>query len=65
MNSYQKERYRSEQDKLAKGRTITSQVITAEGDVAESELSLIKLLTEQRKLEAQAKMFIKLEDGML
>ncbi len=65
MNAFQKERFKSEQDKLSKGRTITSQVITAEGDVADSELSLMKLLTEQRKLEAQAKMFIQLEDGML
>lgn len=49
-----------ERDKLSKGRSITSNVITAEQDAAESELSMSRLKVEQRKLESQARLFVKI-----
>lgn len=52
----------AERDKLSKGRTITSQVITAEQDAAESQLTLTKLRAEQRKLEAQGRLFVTVEE---
>lgn len=48
----------AEREKLAKGRSVTSQVIQAEQDAAESGLTLTKLQAEQRKLEAQSAFFI-------
>lgn len=58
LSKIQEERAKVEQDKLIKGRTITSQVITSEQDAADSALSLIKMKAEQRKLETQAQIFI-------
>ncbi len=52
----------AERDKLSKGRSITSQVITAEQDAAEAELTLSKLKVEQRKLEVQGRLFVKVGD---
>ena len=54
----QTERAAVERDKLSKGRSVTSQVITAEQEAAEAELNLNKLRTEQRKLEARSRMFV-------
>lgn len=54
---FQKERARAEQDKLSKGRSITSQVISSEQDASDSELTLVKLKAEQRKLESQSLLF--------
>lgn len=54
----QRRKAAAEREKLEKGRTITLQVITAEQDAAESELTLTRLEAAQRKLEAQARMFI-------
>lgn len=59
---YQIERAKAEQDKLSKGRSITSQVISSEQDAADAELNLIKLRTEQRKLESQVYLFINVEN---
>lgn len=53
----------AERDKLSKGRSITSQVIQAEQDAAETTLTLTKLQAEQRKLEAQARLFVRLEEA--
>lgn len=53
-----------ERDKLSKGRTITSQVITAEQDAAEADLTLVKLQAEQRKLEAQSRIFVTVEEAL-
>lgn len=53
----------AERDKLSKGRSITSQVITAEQDAAETTLRLFKLRAEQRKLEAQARMYVPLQEA--
>ncbi|MEK6772376.1 MAG: TolC family protein [Bdellovibrionota bacterium] len=55
---FQMERTKVQQDKLSKGRSITSEVITSEQEAAEAELTLSKLKVEQRKLEAQVRMFI-------
>lgn len=59
LNQIQNAKAASERDKLAKGRSITSQVITAEQDAAEAESTLNKLRSEHRKLESQARHFIK------
>lgn len=53
----------AERDKLSRGRTLTSQVITAEQDAADAQLNLTKLKVEQRKLETQGRLFIDLEGG--
>ncbi len=52
----------AERDKLSKGRSITSNVITAEQDAAEAQLTLTKLKAEQRKLESQGRIFVKVEE---
>jgi outer membrane protein TolC len=59
INRVQTEKAAAERDKLTKGRSITSQVITAEQDAAEAELSLARLKAEQRKMEAQGRLFVK------
>lgn len=53
----------AERDKLSKGRSITSNVITAEQEAAEAELNLTKLKAEQRKLESQGRLFVKIQEG--
>jgi outer membrane protein TolC len=53
----------AERDKLSKGRSITSNVITAEQDAADAELTLTKLKAEQRKLESQSRLFVKIQEG--
>ena len=53
-----------ETNKFNKGRSITSNVITAEEDAAEAELNLTKLLAEQRKLEAQGRLFMAVEGDL-
>jgi outer membrane protein TolC len=58
----QAERARAEQDKLSKGRSITQNVIQSEQDAAEADLTLIKLMAEQRKLESQVQMFVTAEE---
>ncbi|MFN7727761.1 MAG: TolC family protein [Bdellovibrio sp.] len=52
----------AQRDKLSKGRSITSDVITAEQDAAEAVSTLIRLKTEQRKLEAQGRLFVTYEE---
>ncbi len=58
----QKERAKAEQNKFSKGRSITSNVINSEQDAAEAELTLTRLMAEQRKLESQSQLFVSLED---
>lgn len=64
ISTIQAQRAAAERDKLAKGRSITSQVITAEQDAAEAALTLTKLRAQQRKLESQGRLFVKLEEGL-
>lgn len=53
----------AERDKLSKGRSVTSQVVLAEQDAAESLLTLTRFQVEQRKMESQAQMFFRMKDG--
>ncbi len=53
----------AEREKFNKGRSITSNVILAEQDAAEAELSLTKLKAEHRKLESQGRLFFKVPEG--
>lgn len=55
---YQRERAKAEQDRLAKGRTITANVVTAETDAAEAEVTLLKAQSGLRKLEASSILFM-------
>lgn len=52
----------AERAKLSKGRSITSNVILAEQDAADAELTLTKLKAEQRKLESQGRLFVKIQE---
>lgn len=61
ISSLQTNRARAEADKFNKGRSVTSNVINSEEDAAEAELFLTKLKVEQRKLEAQSRLFIAVE----
>ncbi|MBS1983185.1 MAG: TolC family protein [Bdellovibrionales bacterium] len=47
-----------ENERLNIGRTTTFQVISFEQDQADAQVLLLKLKTEQRKLESQAKLFV-------
>lgn len=60
---YQRERAKAEQDKFAKGRTITANVVTAETDSAEAEVKFLKAKSGLRKLEASALMFMPIENN--
>ncbi len=50
-----------EQQRLNQGRTTTAQVITFEQDADEAQLNLIKLKSELKKLETQARLFVGLK----
>lgn len=52
----------AEKEKLSKGRSTTSMVVQAEEDAADGRLNLAKIQAEQRKLEAQGRMFIRLSE---
>jgi outer membrane protein TolC len=56
---YQLEKAKFEQEKLLKGRSVTSQVITAEQDAQEAQLNYLRLSTEQRKLESSGQLYIR------
>ncbi|MFP5519484.1 MAG: TolC family protein [Bdellovibrionia bacterium] len=61
ISSIQTQRAKAESEKFNKGRSITSNVINSEEDAAEAELTVTKLKTEQRKLEAQSRLFVAAE----
>lgn len=65
LSKIQTEKAAQERDKLSKGRSVTSKVITAEQDAADAELRLSKLKAEMRKFEAQAKMYVRLPNQEL
>ncbi|XGC82335.1 TolC family protein [Bdellovibrio bacteriovorus] len=52
---------KAQADLFNKGRSITANVIKAEEDAAEAELMLTRLKSEQRKMEAQGRMFVVIE----
>lgn len=62
LSMLQEKKAAAERDKLSKGRSITSQVITAEQDAAETLLTLTKMRAEQRKLEANARLYVSIEE---
>ena len=53
---------KAQSDLFNKGRSITANVISAEEDAANAELNLVKLKSEQRKMEAQGRMFVVVEE---
>lgn len=62
INRLQMAAAKAQTDLFNKGRSITATVLTAEEDAGSAELSLMKLKSEQRKMEAQARLFIVIED---
>ena len=60
--NYQRERAKAEQDKFAKGRTITLNVVTAETDSAEAEVRYLKAKSGLRKLEATTLLFTSIQE---
>lgn len=62
LTKLQKSKYDLERARLENGRSTTFQVVTFEQDAAESELLLYKLYTDQRKIESNARLFIKDSD---
>jgi outer membrane protein TolC len=57
----QDERAKAEAALFNKGRSITANVVNAEEDVGSAKLNLIKLKSAQRKMEAQARLFVSVE----
>lgn len=60
---YQRERAKAEQDKLSKGRSVTSNVVLAETDAAEAEINLLRTRASLRKLEASSLFYIDTVNG--
>ncbi|MGZ3768891.1 MAG: TolC family protein [Bdellovibrio sp.] len=54
---------KAQTDLFNKGRSITANVIKAEEDAAAAELTLTKLKSEQRKMEAQGRLFVVVEEN--
>jgi outer membrane protein TolC len=62
ISKLQAARAREQSLKLNRGRAITTDVINSEEDAASTGLSVNKLRAEARKLEAQSRMFVRLND---
>ncbi|WP_413584288.1 TolC family protein [Bdellovibrio sp. HCB274] len=58
----QTDRARATTDLFNKGRTITMNVVDSENDAATAELNLSRLKTEQRKMEAQGRLYMTVEE---
>lgn len=59
---YQKQRVKAEQDKFSKGRTITTNVVTAETDSAEADVNYLKAKSGLKKLEASTLLFTAIQE---
>jgi outer membrane protein TolC len=59
---YQKQRVKAEQDKFSKGRTITTNVVTAETDSAEADVKYLKAKSGLKKLEASTLLFTAIQE---
>lgn len=59
---FQRERAKAEQSKFSKGRTITSNVVSAETDSAEAEVNYLKAKSGLRKLEAATQLYISINE---
>lgn len=53
---------KAQADLFNKGRAVTANVIMAEEDAGNAELNLTKLKSEQRKMEAQGRLFVVIEE---
>lgn len=53
---------KAQTDLFNKGRSITANVINAEEDAGVAELNLARLKSEQRKMEAQGRLFVVIEE---
>jgi len=58
---FQSSRAKEESEKLSKGRTVTSNAITAAQEADEAQLNVTNMKVEQRKMEAQGRMFVNVE----
>jgi outer membrane protein TolC len=58
----QTSRAKAQADLFNKGRSVTNYVVDAEQDAATSVLNLIRLKADQRKMEAQGRLYISLEE---
>lgn len=58
----QDDRAKAEGVLFNKGRSITNNVVNAEEDAGISKLNLVRLRSEQRKMEAQGRLFIAIEE---
>lgn len=58
----QQERAKAQAQKLAHGRAVTIDVVNSEQDAAEAESSLAKMRAEQRKLEAQTRLYVSVKE---
>ncbi len=59
---FQKQRVKAEQDKFSKGRTITTNVVTAETDSAEADVKYLKAKSGLKKLEASTLLFTAIQE---
>lgn len=62
ISSLQMKSAQAQSDLFNKGRSITKNVIDAEEDAANAALNLTRLRTEQRKMEAQGRLFVAVEE---
>jgi outer membrane protein TolC len=63
LSKTQSEKAAREQERLARGRTTTFQVVNFEQDAADARLNLLRLKAEQRKIEAASRLFVAAEDN--
>ncbi len=58
----QDDRAKAEASLFNKGRSITNNVVNAEEDAGTAKLNLVRLKSEQRKMEAQGRLYIAVEE---
>ncbi|MDG0818253.1 TolC family protein [Bdellovibrio svalbardensis] len=58
----QDDRAKAEADLFNKGRSVTNNVVNAEEDAGLAKLNLVRLKSEQRKMEAQGRLFVAIEE---
>lgn len=58
----QEDRAKAEAGLFNKGRSVTNNVVNAEEDAGTAKLNLVRLKSEQRKMEAQGRLFIAVEE---
>ncbi len=58
----QNEKAKAESVKLTRGRTVTANVVSAEQEADDSEMSVMGLQVEQRKLEATGRLYVRVDN---